>query len=223
MITKMILVRSIINTRISPNEWLGSLYTLVLSIENNIENEPDTSIESCKSLLESISKNILTRLNGEIHTTESMKNKPVDTLLELAKNLLAEKVSNGEYTLISKLTKAVTIINDIRNKRGEISHGKILPKEIKSSTYLARTVVTFTDAFAYYILHLFLSIDLSYKEELKYEDNQNFNDSLDKYFNDSLDGLNSIVQISYSKALFDQDPVSYAEQLSDYQNDIDPE
>jgi hypothetical protein len=205
---KMNLTRSLIDANLLNNKWMQELYTLVHEIEDNIDDNPDTSIESCKSLLESISRNILTRLDSSKYTTETTKNIPVDTSLELAKDLLSEKVSNAEYTLISKFTKAVTIINKIRNARGEISHGKILPKEIKSSSHLAKTISAFTDSFSYYILHIFISIDLSYKEELKYEDNPNFNDFLDK--------ANPIDRISYSKALFYQDYNLYIEELKDY-------
>jgi hypothetical protein len=194
---------------------LEELYTLVMEIEDNIDDKPDISIESSKSLLESISKNILTRLDSSKYTVETTKTTPVDTLLELAKGLLSEKIVDGEYTLISKLIKAVTVINNVRNQRGDISHGKILPKKTKSSIHFARSIAIFTDSFAYYLLCLFLSIDLSYQEGLKYDDNPNFNNFLDE--------ANPIVGIIYSKALFDQDPVSYEEELRDYQSDIESE
>lgn len=211
MITKMILIRDLVKKNISKNKWLEELETLFLEIENNIESEPDISIESCKSLLESIAKNILMRLDST-YNAKKANNTAVHTLLANARDKLSEKIIDGEYELISRFTSAVAHINDIRNGRGDISHGKTLPKEIRSSIYFARTIATFTDAFAYYILHIFLSIDFSYKEELKYEDNLDFNNYLDE--------LTPIVGISYSKALFDQDPVSYEEGLEQYKSDF---
>ncbi|MFA5922605.1 MAG: hypothetical protein WC856_15165, partial [Methylococcaceae bacterium] len=99
------------------------------------------------------------------------------------------------------------------NERGDISHGKTLPKKTRSSVQLAKTIKSFTDAFASYLLYLFLSIDLSYQEPLRYEENPDFNQFLDE-INPMTGGL------LYSKALFHQDLTSYEEELETYKSDL---
>ncbi len=208
----MILTRGLIDKNITPNEWLSELETLLAEIEDNIEINPDISIESCKSLLESIAKNILLRLDAT-YSEQQVKKLDVHVLLKQAGNKLAEKNTEGEYELISRLTSVVHHIAEIRNARGDISHGRALPKEVRSTIHFAKTIKSLTDGFASYLLYLFLSIDLQYKEPMQYEDNPDFNYQLDE--------ANPLAGISFSKALFDQDFVAYEEGLESYKSELD--
>lgn len=207
----MQLTRAIIEMHVDANEWLSEIETLLSEIENNIESEPDISIESCKSLLESIAKNILLRLDVT-YSEQQVKKLDVHVLLKQAGNKLAEKNTEGEYELISRLTSVVHHIAEIRNARGDISHGRTLPKEIRSSAHFGKTIKSLTDGFASYLLYLFLSIDLRYKEPMQYEDNPDFNYQLDED--------NPLAVICYSKALFDQDFVAYEEALELYKSNL---
>ncbi|MFA5923151.1 MAG: abortive infection family protein [Methylococcaceae bacterium] len=208
----MLLTRNIIDINISANEWLSEYETLLLEIEVNIENEPDISIESCKSLLESIAKNILKRLDST-YSEKKASDTDVHVLLKNAKEKLLEKILDSEDDLIKRLISVVQRITELRNERGDISHGKTLPKKTRSSVQLAKTIKSFTDAFASYLLHLFLSIDLLYQEPLRYEENPDFNQFLDE-INPMTGGL------LYSKALFHQDLTSYEEELETYKSDL---
>jgi hypothetical protein len=78
---------------------------------------------------------------------------------------------------------------------------------------LAKAAKTFTDGFASYLLYLFLLLDLSYKEPIRYEDNNDFNEELD--------ANNPIAGIKYSRALYDQDFVAYEEALEEYRNQLE--
>ena len=97
----------------------------------------------------------------------------------------------------------------LRNERGDISHGKSAPKLTSSSPQLAKLIVNTTDGLAAFLLDELFSLDLSDLDPLQYEDNPVFNEYLEE-----LSPLSS--EISYSKALFDQDFVSYEEQLEDF-------
>jgi hypothetical protein len=185
---------------------------LLAEIEDNIEINPDISIESCKSLLESIAKNILLRLDVT-YSEQQVKKLDVHVLLKHAANQLAEKNTEGEYELISRLTSVVHHIAEIRNARGDISHGRTLPKEVRSTVHFAKTIKSLTDGFASYLLYLFLSIDLQYKEPMQYEDNPDYNNLLDE--------ANPLAGISFSKAFFDQDFVAYEEGLESYKSELD--
>ena len=65
-----------------------------------------------------------------------------------------------------------------------------------------------TDAIVHYMLESFFRVDLSYKEEVRYADCEDFNFELDE--------INPINGLSYSRALFDQDNVTYMELLRDF-------
>lgn len=203
----MQLTRAIIEKHIESKEWLSEFETLLAEIESNIESEPDISIESCKSLLEQIAKNILFRLDAA-HDVRASNNKEAHVLLREAKNQLIVKAIENEDSILHRMSSVVQVINEIRNERGDVSHGKHLPKMARSSVQLAKSISAFTDGLASYLLYLFFTIDLSYQEPIRYEDYPDFNNSLDESY--QLEG------ISYSRALFDQDYVAYQEALENH-------
>ena len=103
-------------------------------------------------------------------------------------------------------------LSELRNERGDISHGKAVPKKFVSNVETAKMVMRVTDSILTYILSAYFSIDLSYTEKIAYEDNPEFNDILDESY--CLEG------IVYSQALYDQDYDSYEEQLRDYLDNL---
>lgn len=174
-------------------------------IEENIDTMPDVSIESCKTLVEGVSKTILKKF--DIQYIEKGRN--ADTPNGLLKKVLDElsKYSSIDAVVCQTSCSIVHRISELRNERGDISHGKLSPKDINSDKYLAEAIKHITDGVIRYVLNIYFTIDFPSLDEVKYEDNQDFNQFLD-------DGLN--LDISYSKALFDQDIVFYKEQLNNY-------
>lgn len=207
-------VREII-TRIKEKYESFEYYELLVDeIERNVDMNPDITIESCKSLIEGISKIVINRLNS------SYDRKKVDVLdlNDLVKKALEELVVYEEWIeedFARRVVSVVHIIGEIRNKRGDISHGKLAPKEIESETRFSNFVLQITDAIVFYMLDVFFTVDLSYKDEVKYEDNSEFNNMLDE--------LEPITGISYSKALYDQDRASYIEQLAVFDSNDESE
>lgn len=179
--------------------------TIIQKIEENVESHPDISIESCKALLEGLSKFIWKQidLSYDALIADKMDFHPV---VRQAMTKLADLNEDIELDFVNKVNKLIVSIGEVRNKRGDISHGKLSPKEYFSDSQFAYLVMNITDNMLYYVLHSFSKVSLI--KELEYEDNPEFNEWLDSE--------NPIGNLSYSKALFDQDPVAYEQELENY-------
>jgi len=179
--------------------------SIIQKIEENVESHPDISIESCKALLEGLSKFIWKQidLSYDALVADKMDFHPV---VRQAMSKLADFNEDIELDFVNKVNKLIVSIGEVRNKRGDISHGKLSPKEYFSDTQFAHLIMNITDNMLYYILHSFSKVKLV--KVLEYEDFPEFNDKLD---NENLIG-----NLSYSKALFDQDNVAYEEELQNY-------
>ena len=179
--------------------------TIIQKIEENVDSHPDICIESCKALLEGLSKFIWKQidLSYDALVADKMDFHPV---VRQAMTKLADYNEDIELDFVNKVNKLIVSIGDVRNKRGDISHGKLSPKEYFSDIQFAHLVMNITDNMLYYVLHSFSKVSLI--KELEYEDNPEFNEWLDNE--------NPIGNLSYSKALFDQDPVAYEQELKNH-------
>lgn len=181
---------------------------IIEKAEKNVINYPDISIESCKSLIEGLSKSILKNLDAS-YDSKITDAKEFSPLLKEAIARLSEHDEALEADFTNRCGSFLHYIGHLRNTRGDISHGRHAPKDLSSDVRLSRLVLHITEGLVYYLLTVFYSIDLSYKEVVLYEDNQAFNDMLDTTY--VLDGV-----VKYSKALYEQDNDSYNEQLIDW-------
>jgi hypothetical protein len=179
--------------------------TIIQKIEENVESHPDMCIESCKALLEGLSKFIWKQidLSYDALIADKMDFHPV---VRQAMTKLADYNEDIELDFVNKVNKLIVSIGEVRNKRGDISHGKLSPKEYFSDSQFAHLVMNITDNMLYYVLHSFSKVSLV--KELEYIDHQEFNERLDNE--------NPIGNLSYSKALFDQDQVAYEQELENY-------
>lgn len=179
--------------------------TIIQKIEENVESHPDISIESCKALLEGLSKFIWKQIDQtyDALVADKMDFHPV---VRQAMTKLADLNEDIELDFVNKVNKLIVSIGEVRNKRGDISHGKLSPKEYFSDSQFAYLVMNITDNMLYYVLHSFSKVTPI--KELEYEDNPEFNEWLDD--------KNPMGTLSYSRALFDQDKVAYEEELEDY-------
>jgi hypothetical protein len=179
--------------------------SIIQKIEENVESHPDISIESCKALLEGLSKFIWKQIDNSYDAlvADKMDFHPV---VRHAMTKLADLNEDIELDFVNKVNKLIVSIGEVRNKRGDISHGKLSPKEYFSDSQFAQLVMNITDNMLYYILHSFSKVTVI--KELEYEDNLDFNEWLDNE--------NPFGSLSYSKALFDQDTVAYEEELQNY-------
>lgn len=203
--------RDIIKRHQETHESFEYYYSIIEKVENNVSKNPDISIESSKALMEGICKTILLSLDGSVTEAKTKKLK-VHQIVCGACERISEKIdldiefTRGTVSLAQRL-------GELRNERGDISHGKAVPKIFVSTTETAKMVMYVTDSILNYILTAYFSIDLSRKDEIAYEKNQSFNDFLDESY--------ELENVCYSRALYDQDYDSYEEQLRDYLDALD--
>lgn len=178
---------------------------IVEKIEENVNSNPDIAIESCKSLLEGIAKFILKQIDYS-YDAESIDKTDFHPLVKKSMSKLAEFNEDLELDFINKVNKLVVCVGELRNRRGDISHGKLSPKEYFSDLHFSNLVVSMTDNILHYILLCFSKVNVV--KQIEYEDNPEFNEKLDNE--------NTFGGLSYSRALFDQDPNAYDQELLVY-------
>ncbi len=181
---------------------------IIKVINDNKEISPDISIESSKSLLEGLCKFILSKIDS----TFSPKDDPsTSDVFKQAIEKISENNDSFEPDFTSRNCAVIQRLSEIRNQRGEISHGRAYPTEEKSSQILAEYIIQITEATGIYVLTSFFDIETPVIEEILYENNPEFNEYLDEMYPE--------LTISYSKALYDQDPIAYNELLEDYKQE----
>lgn len=178
----------------------------------NVSKHPDICIETCKSLLEGISKTIILGLDAAAISSDLDK-KDVEPLVKSAAKLLKANDDVIEENFVNRVSGLAHSLGALRNARGDISHGKAVPKAKESSDDFARLCLQMTDAMTYYMLQSFFAVnepvgaiddedDQPEPEilpggipKIAYENNPNFNDDLDGQY--PLDG-----KLLYSDALY---------------------
>jgi hypothetical protein len=183
-------------------------YMIVEKIEKNVVQHPDISIESCKSLIEGVCKFILKQLDSGYDPNKSLDLQPLYkktlTLISTYNKAIEEDFTNRTGALVH-------LIGEMRSKRGDISHGKLSPKEFSSDPLFSKFVMDVTDSLLFYILTCFSQIEV--QKVLEYSDNPEFNQGLDDE--------NPFGNLRYSKALFDQDIEAYKQELLTYLDTIE--
>jgi Abortive infection C-terminus len=206
----MKLVRTLIAQNNEKYEHFSYYEAIIDVIEEKIQSHPDICIEGCKSLIEGVSKTIIKTLDNTA-TDGDLNKMDVMPLFKRAANKLAEFDEELELDFINRTASMIQNFGQIRNERGDISHGRAAPKEVYSSPQFSNLVARVTEALAFYVLEHFFRLQLPDEAGIKYEDNRDFNEMLDT--------VNPIGSLSFSKALFDQDNVLYCEQLLDYKTE----
>lgn len=204
----MTLTEQILEDRPSRFDSFDYYYVVLEKITENRSSNPDIAIESCKSLVEGVSKSILKHTEKTYDEKKASKD-DIGPLLKKAVNALAERDAKIEEQFTKAVGNLIHQLGTLRNERGDISHGKSAPKPVSSSPHLATLVVQATDGLVAFLLQELFALDLTDVDTLKYEDNPAFNESLDELY--PMNG-----GLSYSRALFDQDFVTYEEGLEDY-------
>jgi hypothetical protein len=188
----------------------------IIKIESNLEDFPDVAIEACKALIEGVSKSILIRLDptfDEKKATTGRNPRSVQQLFKLALEKVNEMSSGFETGYVHSSGHIINMTQSMRTARGDISHGKSVPKLINSSPAFAKLTASMTDLTVSYVLEHFFVINADYRDRLRYEaeDSKEFNLWLDDTVEDF-----PISTVSYSYLLHEHDYEAY-EYL--YQND----
>jgi hypothetical protein len=205
--------RQIINDNKDDFPEFQYYHDIIDGIEENISKMPDKAIESCKALIEGICKTILKKLKVLYSEGGRGADEPRELMNKVLNSFSQFIPHDPEF--ISRTTALVGRMSEIRNKRGDISHGRPSPKEEESDKELAEFIMGIADYTIYYLLNIYFNADLSSFEDVKYEDNVDFNEYLDDMY--------EVENIIYSKALFDQDPAAYGELLNNYLDEKEQE
>ena len=163
-----------------------------------------------KSLIEGVSKTIIKKLD-KTASDDDLKKMDVMPLFKRAANKLAEFDEELELDFINRTGSLIENFGQIRNARGDISHGRAAPKEIISSPQFSNLVAKVTEALAFYVLEHFFRLELPDEDEIEFKDNPDFNVWLDE--------ANLLGNLSYSLALFEQDKIAYEQQLLEYSSE----
>lgn len=172
---------------------------IIEKAERNQKPHPDIAIECCLSLIQGISKTIILKLDkkAEPDKLENDNNESrVHHQFKRAAELLKENDDIYETAFTGSCSGLTTALAKLRNARGDISHGRAVPKILQSDIELARLIMEITDSLLRYTLGSFFALDLdkrakeleslAQEEEdlIKYEDesNREFNDFLDESY-----------------------------------------
>ncbi|WP_019488029.1 abortive infection family protein, partial [Kamptonema formosum] len=131
-----------------------------------------------------------------------MRKSETNNLICEAAKLLQKIDDVYERDFISKLSQIGKHINELRNARGDLSHGKHIPKELLNDQDLSRLLREITESLSRYLISSFISFELEKKskedikieeDRIRYEEGPEFNEFLDEEY--PLDG-----KLLYSQA-----------------------
>ena len=191
---------------IDNNDYNLFYYNSFLNIINEYEKEkPDISIETCKSLIEGVSKLILNILEQEpIHVLDSSKD--FQSLFKRAFKVIEDKTENPYIGIVDRLGAVIHLVGEIRNKQGDLAHGRSSLKVQKNREDFSELIIGITEPICVYMIKNLCELSI---KKIKYDDYELFNEYLDQIY--PIDN-----NISYSKALFEQSPNIYEMLLSDF-------
>jgi len=173
---------------------------IIEKAERNQEPHPDIAIECCLSLIQGISKTIILKLDkiaDPDKLEEDRHESRVHHQFKRAAELLKENNDIYETAFTGSCSRLASNLASLRNARGDISHGRAVPKTLQSDIELARLIMEITDSLLRYTLGSFFAIDLDKKAKeveaiekiaqeeedlIKYKDNPEFNDLLDEEY-----------------------------------------
>ena len=189
-------------------EYYQSHFDLV---EDYIDEKPDITIETCKALIEGISKLSLHLLNQE--PLDSHNDEKFQALVKRALTELQKGRGFSDADLCKRLSGVVHYIGEVRNEHCDIGHGRASLKEQVNDADFAELIVGLTDSICTYMLR---RLDILAEKVIEYDDHPEFNAFLDEQH--QLPG-----KILYSIALFNQERETYEIELADFLLESDPE
>ena len=176
--------------------------------EANEITHPDITIECCTALFQGVSKTIVNRLDPP-KDLKAFADGSVQSQVRAALKCLAAGDDIIEIDFPRRAESLIQIIGELRNQRGDISHGRAVPKELQSDRSLARLVLNLTEAIVRYMLGSFFALQPERPFVPPYDDNSAFNTWLDE--ETTLPG-----KLVYSRALYSQYPEDYVIRLKEY-------
>ena len=199
--------------------------SFIKKAELNQANQPDVCIEICKSLFEGISKSIIERLDPSASRKE-LDGMEVVPLVKRAAQALKKEDNVVEDHFIARCVSFAHAMATLRNARGDISHGKAVPKEISSNERLAHLALRMSEGIIAYMLDAFYALPKAKSEEevaeeeesdleqIDYDANPDFNNDLDEQT--PTDG-----KPLFSRAVYELYYEDYLLKLQDFRNQME--
>ena len=129
---------------------------IIEKADKNLSSQPDICIEICKALFEGISKSIIEQLDKQANRKDLEKSE-MGPLVKRAINLLKENDNVIEDDFITRSVSLAYALATLRNERGDISHGRAVPKHKKSNVRLAYLSYQMTEGIVSYMLDFLFS------------------------------------------------------------------
>lgn len=209
--------RAIISAHEESHKEFQYYFSVIEIAEDSIEEKPDITIDCCKALIEGISKSILISLDNNYNKNNQLVEevkapKLFDKAIKLISKYDQSLIGKETDFLVKSKGLVETIIN-IRNDRGDISHGKFTPKpaDIISTSEFALFVINMTDSILSFMLKVFFDLKIPITGVLDYDsaEMENYNSWLDN-------GIEfPIKKALYSRLLFENDYDEYESRYSD--------
>jgi len=203
----MIKAREIILKNLEKHSQFEEYFKIIDIIQANEFINPDICIESCKALIEGVSKTIIINLDNT-KTSDNIDDDNLPKLFKESMNLLSNNCVDIEGDFVVRFSAIIQVLGEIRNKRGDISHGRMAPKAIFSSAKLASTVKNMTENILEYVLEHYFMLDFA-NGKMVYEETEEYNSWLD----DNTDF--PIKKAKYSQLLYENDYDEYESRYSD--------
>jgi len=196
----MDLLRSeIINiTKNRPEIGLEYYNDLLDIIDTHHDKKPDTSIETCKAIIEGISKLIIHKIKQEpIHILD--KSKEFKELTKRALNVLNDNNGFFDIEFVRGVTNLANKLGTSRNEHSDIGHGRASTKKQVTCSDFSLMISGFTESISVYLLrklHEVIQMENHYDSEQM----QKYNTWLDESIIDF-----PIQTQQYSKMLYEYD------------------
>ena len=116
----MVKVREIIKKNIDRQSHFEEYFKIIDIIQANEFINPDICIESCKALIEGISKTIIINLDNT-KTSDNIDDDNLPKLFKESMNLLSKNCVDIEGDFVVRFSAIIQVLGEIRNKRGDIS------------------------------------------------------------------------------------------------------
>ena len=188
---------------------VGILREFFYVVVTYIAEKPDIMIETCKSIIDGISKLTLYKLTQE--PLSKLKSHKFEQLFKKALHAIEKRsLISFDIRLPDRQGSVARHLVGMINEHGDICHVKISLKEQIKVSDMSEIVIGITDSIKTYMLKKLDQIVVDDKAE--YDAILEFNQWLDDLY--PLDG-----NLKYSKALNEQVPVSYEEQFGDFSLD----
>lgn len=193
-------------------EWAEYNDVVIDFIASHTQKRPDMCVEGCKSLIEGLSKLVYFNLSDGTQDLGNWKDLALEQKFKECRAAL--HLDGYEDEFLQRSGALVRSLGQVRNERGDVSHGQNYPKDSYSDIDFAIFITSWTEGLCYFLLSRYIA----FRQIQKAKDSESlYSDEQFEEFDSYLDSLYSGIEyISYSKALREQDALQYELLMDEY-------